>query len=235
MLYTKWEGPSCNTAVSSGVRRGERGVISGRSLLHMHKSQNQTRESRRGERVESKNDCSEVEGSWSAGLESRPALLQLQLAVVEGREGDKGRRLDVICLALCFVLWYCKGFQADKRRPGSPESPGWQIWAPLLYVHFLWALYHISLTEAVRKTFHPSGPVNQDALSDSTEKIKWTFKTKLIFFFLSSANSKKTKEALPPNKFSHFIVSFCFPIWKIIFPPPPCVLDQRVSVCVCAL
>lgn len=58
------------------------------------------------------------------GLESRPALLQLQLAVVEGQDGDKGRRLDVISLALCFVLWYCKGFQADKRRPESPESPG---------------------------------------------------------------------------------------------------------------
>lgn len=85
----------------------------------MHKSRNQTESRGGGERVESKNDFSEEEGSSSAGLESSPALLQLQLAVVEGRDGDKGRRLDVICLALCFVLWYCKrlsGRQEETRE-----------------------------------------------------------------------------------------------------------------------
>lgn len=187
MLYTKWEGPSCNSAVSSRVRRGERGVISGRSLLHMHKSRNQTRESRGGERVESKNDFSEAEGSWSAGLESSPALLQLQLAVVEGREGDKGRRLDVICLALCFAL-SCGTAKAFRQTRGDQRVLRVQADKSELHCftstsYGLFTSLPISLTEAVRKTFHPSGPVNQDALSDSTEKIKWTFKNEIDFFF----------------------------------------------------
>lgn len=135
---------------------------SARSLLHVGQSGIKT--------ISAKRQVLEARLS-----ESGPAPPRLQLAAVQGRDGDKGRGgRGVICLALCFVWWCCSGFQADKR---SPESPGSLMERPgsvltLLCVHFLRALQRVLLSEAVRRTFHPSGLVNQGALSDSTEKIK---------------------------------------------------------------